>query len=231
MNFQPLKITATLQTPVITDGYLPLDSILYHTFIRDHFGAQHKSKARESDVAEWSGNVLPFERYNLESKHQWFYACSFAQWPDNAKPEKHQYAKRFRTGLATKYVDFGKKQGKVDTSRGENKNYFNTEYTVSSPYVSWYCVGDKRQIELLLPFLTHVGKKSSQGCGSVLDWQVETFHSDWSIENNSGRLMRAVPSDDGDVLYGIRPSYWLPRHQFRCHMPKVSIFAGEYEMV
>jgi CRISPR type IV-associated protein Csf3 len=228
MNFQPLKITAILQTPVITDGFLPLDGILYHTFIRDLFGAQHKSEARKSNVPEWSGKVLPIERYNLESGREWFYACSFAQWPENAVPEKHNYAKRFRTGLATKYVEFGNKKGKVDTSRGEYKNMFQTDYAISSPYVSWYLVGDEKQIKLLLPFLTHLGKKYDQGCGSVLSWKIEPWHSNWSVEDNNGKLMRAVPSADGDTLYGIRPSYWEPKHQFRCHMPKVSIFDLQY---
>lgn len=223
-NFQPLKITASLQTEIITDGYLPLDSILYYHFIRDNFGAQHKSKARESDVAEWSGKRLPILPLNLESKHEWFYSCSFAQWPDITKPGKHSYAKRFRTGLATKYIDFGGKRGNVYTNRGEYKNMYATEYTLSTPYVTWYCVGDKKKIETLLFFVTHIGKKSAQGCGSVLQWNVEAVDYDWSVENQFGGLTRAVPSGDGDTIYGIRPSYWLPRHQFRCHMPNLLFF-------
>lgn len=116
-------------------------------------------------------------------------------------------------------MDFRGKRGRVETSRGQFKNYWVKEYTWNCLYVDWYCRGDKSQLEMLLPFCTHVGKKSSQGCGSVLRWEVNETERDWYKNDGNGRLMRAMPSGRGQIIYGIRPSYWHPRHQARVLMP------------
>ena len=217
-TFKPLKIRAHLQTPVISDKFLPLDGIIFNHFIRDIFGAKDITKARESAVAEYSGKNLPIQKRNM-NEEEWYYACSFAVWSPDATRDTIEYAKRFDTDLAVDYVDFGKKRAKVDTSRGENKNYFIKEYTFNAPFIDWYCRGDKRQIETLLAFCTHIGKKSSQGFGSVLSWEVEETERDWYKIDNAGNTMRAIPSQKGTHIYGIRPSYWHPRHQTKVLLP------------
>jgi CRISPR type IV-associated protein Csf3 len=217
-TFSPLKIRAYLQTPVISDKYLPLDSIIFNHFIRDIFGAKDITKPRQSIVAEYSGKNLPIQKRNM-NEDEWYYACSFAVWSPDTTRDTIEYAKRFDTDFAVDYVDFGKKRAKVDTARGENKNYFIKEYTFNAPYVEWYCRGNKQQIETLLAFCTHIGKKSSQGFGAVLSWEVEETERDWYKNDNAGNLMRAVPSHKGTAVYGIRPSYWHPRHQTKVLLP------------
>ncbi len=217
-NFQPLKIRAYLQTPIISDKFLPLDGILFNHFIRDIFGAKDITKARESTVSEYSGKNLPIQKRNTNDE-DWYYACSFAVWSPDTTRDTIEYAKRFDTDLAVDYVDFGKKRAKVDTSRGENKNYFIKEYTFNAPFVDWYCRGDKQKIKTLLAFCTHIGKKSSQGFGSVLSWEVEETERDWYKMDNAGNTMRAIPSQKGTHIYGIRPSYWHPRHQTKVLLP------------
>lgn len=218
MNFEPLHIRAHLQTPVISDIFLPLDGVIFNQFIRDVFGPKDFTKPRESMVSEYSEKSLPIQKRNIK-EHDWYYACSFAIWPETMAHDRHEYAKRFDTHDSVNYVDFEGKRGKVYTNRGEFKNYFVKEYTISSPYVDWYCRGVRSDIETLLAFCTHVGKKSAQGCGSVLKWEVNQTERDWYRNDNAGRLTRAIPAKDGKVLYGIRPSYWLPKHQFYCMMP------------
>jgi len=221
MNFQPLRVRAYLQTPVISDRFLPLDSILFNHFIRDQFGPKTITRPRESTNKEYSGQSLPIQKRNM-NEPQWYYAASFAVWPESSKDGKHEFAKRFDTHEAVNYADFGKNRGKVDTQRGAFKNYFVKEYTICAPHVDWYLRADKEQIERLLPFCTHIGKKSSQGCGSVLRWEVEETAKDWYINDDKGNLMRAVPSEKGIAIYGIRPSYWHPRHQARVLLPSNS---------
>jgi CRISPR type IV-associated protein Csf3 len=218
MNFEPLKVRAYLQTPVVSDKYLPLDGILFNHFIRDLFGPKVMTRPRQSDVAEYSEKSLPIQKRNM-NEPEWYYACSFAVWPDCAKNDTHEYAKRFDTHEAVIYADFKGKRGKVDTQRGQFKNYFVKEYTICSPYVDWYLRGDKEAIEKLLPFCTHIGKKSVQGCGSVLRWEVESTEKDWYKNDDAGKRMRAIPSNKGTAIYGIRPSYWHPRHQARVLLP------------
>lgn len=216
--FRPLKIRATLQTPVISDKYLPLDGILFNHFIRDIFGPKTITKPRQSTEALFSGQHLPLLKRNT-NEDEWYYACSFAVWSPDTTRGKTEYAKRFDTDLAVDYADFGKNKAKVDTSRGAYKNYFVKEYTFNAPFVEWYCRGNKRDLETLLAFCTHIGKKSSQGFGAVLKWDVNETERDWYKNDNSGKLMRAIPSHKGNAVYGIRPSYWHPRHQARVLLP------------
>ena len=217
-SFKPLKIRAYLQTPVISDKYLPLDAILYNHFIRDIFGVKNYTKSRQSTVGEYSGKDLPIQKRNM-NEDDWYYACSFAVWSPDTTRDSMEYAKRFDTTLAIDYADFGKKRQRVDTARGEHKNYFVKEYTFNAPYVEWYCRGNKEQLEQLLPFCTHIGKKSSQGCGAVLRWEVEETERDCYKNDNAGNLMRSIPSKKGMAVYGIRPSYWLPKHQTTVLLP------------
>jgi CRISPR type IV-associated protein Csf3 len=210
--FKPLHIRAYLQTPVISDRCLPLDGIIFNHFVRDKMGAKTHTLARQSTVPDFSGFNLPFLKRNT-NEPDWYYACSFAVWPEHTKRDKHEYAKRFDFQEAIDRVDFQGKRGKVETSRGEYKNYFVKEYTWNCMYIDWYCRGVKSEIENLLSFCTHVGKKSSQGCGSVLRWEVNETDRDWWKRNDKGLLMRAIPSKSGLLTYGIRPSYWHPHHQ------------------
>lgn len=218
MNFEPLHIRAYLQTPVISDRYLPLDGILFNHFIRDEFGVKVAMRPRESAEKIYSGKSLPIQKRNMNDPN-WYYACSFAVWPENTLPGRHEYAKRFDVHEAVHYVDFGRNRGKVDTSRGEFKNYFLKEYTLSATFVDWYLRGVKEEIETLLNFCTHIGKKTAQGCGSVLRWEIAQTDRDWYKDDDNGRRMRAIPSEKGDCIFGIRPSYWHPRHQTKVLMP------------
>lgn len=217
-DFKPLNIRAYLQTPIISDKFLPLDGIIFNHFIRDKFGRKSHTEPRKSIVPEYSGLDLPFLKRNT-NEDEWYYAVSFAQFPEHTIRGTHNYAKRFRTYLAADRVDFKGKKAKIDTARGENKNYFFKEYTFNCLYVDWYGRGIKGEVEKLLEFCTHIGKKSAQGCGAVLKWDVKETDKDWYKNDDSGRLMRAIPSPKGSVIYGIRPSYWHPRHQTKVLLP------------
>lgn len=216
--FTPLRVRAYLQTPVVSDKHLPLDAIMYNQAVREVLGPKTISKPRESTVREGAKVVLPILKRN-QNEPEWYYACSFAVWPDHTVHDKQDYAKRFRSHEAEKYVDFGNRRGRVDTTRGAQKNYFIKEYTRNAEYVEWYLRGNKDAVEKLLFFCTHIGKKSAQGCGSVMDWTVQETDRDWYKNNDQGRLMRAMPSHKGNFIYGIRPSYWNPKHQTNVLMP------------
>jgi len=65
---------------------------------------------------------------------------------------------------------------------------------------------------------TDLGKKREMGWGAVIDWTVEACADDYSVTGPQGELMRPIPDPAGTV-YGIRPPYWLPRHQVPCRVP------------
>lgn len=218
--FIPLRIRAWLRCGVISDEFLPLDAIIYYQAVREKYGEQDYSRSGQGVIHEGGDIVLPFSKVNQDSE-AWFYACSFAQWSRPMALGNEAYSKRFDLAKSIDFVDFGNKVGKVDTMRGRYKNYRNDVYYRHALYVDWYAKGDKEEIERLLSFCTHIGKKASQGWGEVIRWEVVEWHESWAIRDAQNRLMRAVPIESSRTkyVYGIRPSYWLPKHQFPVVMP------------
>lgn len=213
-DFQQLRIRAYLQTGVISDQFLPLDGILYYHQVRDIMGEQFISKPGESNIREGAGITLPIMRSGPHND-AWFYHCSFAQWPQNTVEDNTFYVKRFDLSLS-QLVNNAKR---VLISGGQYKAYHVNIYYRHAIYVEWYCIGKKQELENLLRFCTHLGKKTAQGWGSVMRWEVIDWPEDWAIRGPGGRLMRAVPIRGDGFLYGVRPSYWNPRHIFPCKMP------------
>jgi len=226
-NFVPLRIRAYLQTPVVTsDTYLPLDAAIYSVMVRDAVGDDRFiSLANENTVKEGKHINLPFKKNRARSEC-WFYCCSFAQWPDHAVDGNEAYVKKFDT-IHSDFIEFGKRKATVDISRGHYKAVHRKLYYRSALYIDWYALGDKDIIIDLLRFVTNLGKKTAQGWGAVLRWEVIDWHEDWSIrgpKNQRGqqKLMRALPMERSSVVCGLRPSYWLPRHQFQSVIPHPS---------
>jgi CRISPR type IV-associated protein Csf3 len=220
MSFQPLRITARLQAPVICDDRLPLDGVLFYFAMRGRYGFEVSTVPLNAVIGDDADKrkLVPFALYyrNVGGVNYWLYRCSFACWVGTVAEGRDYWAKRFDV-KQSQIVDFGGRRGKVITKSGKYKGYRMPVFTRHALAVRWYAVGDKREVERLLNFCTHLGKKSSQGYGAVLDWQVESWQDDWSIESPRG-LMRAVPSESG-LLAGFRPSYWSPENQAVCRIP------------
>lgn len=226
-NFEPLRIRAWMQACVISDQFLPLDTVLYRNVVREQQGAQVVTYANRSTVQEYTGLTLPFLKCGTHrDNNSWHYACSFAQFPQHTVEDKQTFNKRFAINRSD-MIDFGKRKGQFEFAKGRYKQLHITVYCRSMLYIDWYAKGDKKELERLLPFCTHLGKKTSQGFGSVLRWDVKKWHADWSIRGErNGRknqIMRAIPVRDGvsPYTYGIRPSYWNERHQFSCLLPLI----------
>ena len=216
-NYKFLRIRAYLQSPVIADKFLPLDGVLYYHAVREKMGPQLAAKPNESFVREYQGIKLPF--FVAGKGITWFYHCSFAQWPEH-KIENSSFKVKQTDHM--KFDGYLKENVKrVDIARGKYKAYHIKFYYRYAPYVDWYCFGDPIEIQRLLNFCTHIGKNTGDGWGAVKNWEIEDCPEDWSIRGPQNKLMRAVPMDGNrGFLYGIRPSYWNPRHIFNCKMPE-----------
>jgi len=219
MDYSNLRVTATLQTGIVCDRWLPLDGILLYQACRDKFGPQ---------IVTTPGGIAPPEvelplKVIHPSEPYWYYACSWAQpqpwWV--AEGQDH-WNKRFDSGLAN-LVDFGKRRGKVLIEQGQYKAYHMPVFYYAADRIEWHCVGDGSRIEELLSTMTHIGKKGSQGWGRVSKWSVESWVGDWSVRRD-GKLTRGVPACDMDgpanfVHYGLRPSYYRKENQILVVMP------------
>lgn len=212
---QQLRIRAYLSTPVISDKHLPLDAILYYHHVRQHMGEELISKPGESTVREQNVPLLPLLKGGRKDD-TWFYHCSFAQWPEKTV---EQSSFKVKQGDWLRHSDYlTEKTKKIDAQRGKFKAYHIKMYYRHAEYVEWYCVGIKDKIMQLLQFCTAIGKNTGDGWGQVLRWEVQPWPEDWSIRGHNNKLMRAVPYDKG-IPYGVRPSYWNPKHIFRCIVP------------
>lgn len=219
-SYEALRITATLQTPVICDDRLPLDGVLFYFAMREKFGFEVTTIPGNAVIGEDGDKrkIVPLKvgYRNVAGENFWFYRCSFACWVGTVAEGRDYWVKRFDSKESA-IVDFKGQRGKVVTKSGKYKGYRMPVYTRHALAVRWYAVGDREGIDRLLRFCTHLGKKGSQGYGAVLAWQVESWQHDWSIDSPRG-LMRAVPAASG-LLVGFRPSYWSPDNQTICALP------------
>jgi len=76
---------------------------------------------------------------------------------------------------------------------GEFKSYHNNLIYKTTDKIVFYACGDKKKIsQLLNGYISFVGKKSSQGFGSVTKWTIEEIEEDYSFVKN-GIPMRYIP--------------------------------------
>lgn len=225
-NFKKLRIRAYLQSGVISDQFLPLDGIIRSVVIREAHGFPEHSVSGASTVQKGSKLVdVPFATIGKNTEHykMWYYACSFAQWPENLASGDSFYVKTNRI----KYehlIDFKGKREKIETARGRYKPLHVQLKYRHALHIDWYAIGDKDRIENYLRFISNLGAKHSQGWGAVLRWEVIEWEHDWHAIGPEGQVMRAIPRLDGKgYRYGVRPSYWNPKHHVLCDLPGMEI--------
>lgn len=218
-SFEPLQVTAVLRTAVISDQWLPLDGILLYQQTRDDLGPQSMTTPGVSSLEQSRDGKLPIE---IVHSKEWYYRCSWAEWSPSVEA-KDYWNKHFDNDLSD-FVIF-KGRGTVNNLAGAYKAYHQPVFYRSALWVRWYCVGDKAEIARLLSTCTNIGKKTAQGWGRVMRWEVESISDDWSIWKD-GKLMRGIPAFEkpadytGNVaLYGVRPSYWDKRNQIMVVLP------------
>lgn len=218
----PLRITATLQTGVVSDAALPLDGLLFAAAMRAHHGPE---------VATLPGQMmaepvfLPLARINAKSA-EWCYACSWATWTPTVAEGVQHWTKRFDAD-ATALLDWSRVRGRVNTGSGRYRGYHMPVYYRHALTVTWYAVGDGDAVRRLLADVRSVGKKRDQGWGAIGVWTIAPWAHDWSVECN-GRLMRGIPvshgaRDEGRLHCGYRPSYWDRANQAECYVPPIGV--------
>lgn len=221
-NLEPLCIRAYLRCGVVCDRWLPLDGILLYQAVRQELGSQDVTIPGDY-VGKPIMAVVPLG-ITHPGRRNWYYQCSWARWPRNVEGQDH-WNKRFDSAFAD-LIDFGGQRGKVNNASGRYKAYHMPVFYRVAEWVEWYAVGDKAEIEQLLSVVTNVGKKTVQGWGRVIRWQIESIQDDWSVWRD-GELMRGIPAEDVVGMdkpfnlgnYGIRPSYWKPNNQKLLAMP------------
>lgn len=128
--------------------------------------------------------------------------------------------KRAQTGQFTK----GDKRGRFSISTTTGRYMERRVITPTMTAQRWiaYAIGVPQEIERLLSFISHIGKRRAAGLGEVRRWRVEeTLCDPVEVLVRDGRLIRPIPADAAGVLdvfapndppgfCGWTPPYWLP---------------------
>ncbi|MFA5636873.1 MAG: hypothetical protein WC977_13330 [Anaerovoracaceae bacterium] len=213
MDMMPFRARAWLRTGVVSDATLPLDGVLLYQAMRRKYGPQQATLPGTVVVQPEAADV-PLKIVGL-GQPDWFYACSFAQWPRDTAEGKAYWEKRVDTKRLD-IVDLGR-ASRVVVEKGRYRSYHMPVFYRAALWVEWFGVGDIETIDALLRDVWAIGKKTSQGWGRIIRWEVAPWMADWSVMAGA-RLMRAVP-EEGGVLWGIRPPYWRRENQVPCRMP------------
>ncbi|MGQ9824635.1 MAG: hypothetical protein ACUVSK_06500 [Desulfotomaculales bacterium] len=205
---RPLRIRAYLQDGRVAgvDPWFPLDSILAYAYMLANYPHKLYSDSLLLDLLP----DLPLQKRGKGD--DWYWACSF----NVAKPIGEYvtyWHKRFDDHYE-KYLDFCGRCGRVSTVSGKYRSYRMPLVIQLFDYLEWFAFGDPDAIMGLCRFISHIGKKTSQGYGAVERWEFQSTKEDWS-ENRGSELTRPVPAslappDAQGILTecGIRPPYW-----------------------
>ena len=215
---RPLIIDAVLATPYVpagSDQSVHLDGILSQAVLTAHPCAP-----------QFNGQAcivpLPIEILWLSAQGLPLWAAS-DMLPDGDTNQAREYwHKRYPSHRA----DFGTKLS-ATTTAGRWKEYRVPLNAVRTDKLRAVAVGNKAEIERLLSFVSHLGKKGSAGYGRVAQWGV----SDLPVENALDLILsaKAVPVDyavESEIsgiynpLKGWTPPYWYAPNWSPCMAAK-----------
>lgn len=241
-NYEPLKITAHLMSPVIVEGNMPLDAILGAATVEDpelkrraraikRFRKNIKKYGYEDAVAWWRKNgweipprhFMPLAVYGHGVEHGlWVYHASAALIGENEQQVVY-FHKRLDVDGALEYVS--PRNRKVATAKGEYASKRIPFLTTAAERITWYALGEYDEIELILSSVLSIGKKRRRGYGRVRRWEIERIDDDRSVWRGN-EIMRPVPArllsalgiaGDFEMDYtGYRPPYWSGRCVAMC---------------
>lgn len=202
-----LRVTAHLISPVVlgNDGVIHLDALIGTAIAAAHPCYLHF----DND----SVFPMPLEILWLDGNGYPLWAATDLRVVGDRAEGREYWHKRYPVDKA----QFSAKMN-ANTTAGRNREYRVPMQTIACERMEAACIGNQEELERLLPYITHVGKKGAQGFGRVAKWTVELMDDkqpEMLIANN-----RTIPlpyaRDKG--IIGIRgrkgwtvPYFYAPR--------------------
>lgn len=205
----------------ITSPWLHLDSILSYLCCRDALG--------ELFYIMPTDHVVNVDMLELPLKKTGdVYHSSVGQY-DQAYLFKDTIYKRF-TDKESYHLTKKQCQGRVKTNQGHFKDFMIDLPMIVTNEITFYCNGDRADIERLLQHLVQIGKKTSIGGGRVHKIYVESVEEDYSFFRD-GEIMRPIPTEMNIPLaegmtfqrQPYKPPYWDKQNITMCYVPKNQI--------
>lgn len=204
MDKQPLLIEARLTTPYVpvgSDNVVHFDGILSQAVLTAHPCAP-----------QFGGHAcivpLPIDILWISPKGLPLWAASDMLPDDELIAAREYWHKRYPSHRA----EFGQKLAAVTTA-GRWKEYRVPLNAVRANRLRSVVIGNKEEIERLLTFVSHIGKKGAAGYGRVSSWIVtEKDDADMLLEG------KAIPVEYA-AFWGIEGKYipfkgWTPPYWY-----------------
>lgn len=221
----PIKVTAHLADGRLNsaDGIVMLDAILYHAWFYKH--APH--------VLEGMGREVYYGYTGLPLKqlpgNRW--AASRGIYEETGRTVEHLNKRpNFFNGDKMDRLDMEK--GIISDSVGIYRAYRMPSVirTVKDSIITFWAMGHKDEVQVLLDLIPAMGKKYAAGYGLVDKWEVVDCEYDYSLWHPEYGLMRPVEvgSEEAESLgltgypvmrYAVKPPYWKAKNMRLCHVP------------
>ena len=222
-DYTPLQIVMDVIPPIyIASPWLHLDSILSYLCLRDVLGDLFYCMPTEETI-DVSLLNLPLKRTSD------VYHSSVGIYANNVKLYRDTIYKRF-TDKETHKLTHRQQKGRIKTNQGHFKDFMINLPIIITNTITFYCNGDKKELERLLSHLTSIGKKTSIGGGRIRNITITETNEDYSFFKDNC-IMRPIPATmDVPVFEGMifqqqpyKPPYWDKNNVCMCIVPENQI--------
>ena len=222
-DYTPLQIVMDVIPPIyIASPWLHLDSILSYLCLRDALGDLFYCMPTEETI-DVSLLNLPLKRTSD------VYHSSVGIYANNVKLYRDTIYKRF-TDKETHKLTHRQQKGRIKTNQGHFKDFMINLPIIITDTITFYCNGDKKELERLLSHLTSIGKKTSIGSGRIRNITITETNEDYSFFKDNC-IMRPIPATmDVPVCEGMtfqqqpyKPPYWDKNNICMCMVPENQI--------
>ena len=222
-DYTPLQIVMDVIPPIyIASPWLHLDSILSYLCLRDALGNLLYCMPTEETI-DVSLLNLPLKRTSD------VYHSSVGIYANNVKLYRDTIYKRF-TDKETHKLTHRQQKGRIKTNQGHFKDFMINLPIIITDTITFYCNGDKKELERLLSHLTSIGKKTSIGGGRIRNITITETNEDYSFFKDNC-IMRPIPvTMDVPVFEGMifqkqpyKPPYWDKNNVCMCIVPENQI--------
>lgn len=219
-GYTPLQIVMDVIPPIyIASPWLHLDSILSYLCLRDALGDLFYCMPTEETI-DVSLLNLPLKRTSD------VYHSSVGIYANNVKLYRDTIYKRF-TDKETHKLTHRQQKGRIKTNQGHFKDFMINLPIIITDTITFYCNGDKKELERLLSHLTSIGKKTSIGGGRIRNITITETNEDYSFFKDNC-IMRPIPATmDVPVFEGMifqqqpyKPPYWDKNNVCMCIVPE-----------
>ena len=221
-NYSSLEIVMDVIPPIyITSPWLHLDSILSYLCLRDALDDLFYCLPTE-EIIDISLLDIPLKK-TADVYHSSVGIFS------NPKLYKDTIYKRF-TDKETHKLTRKQQTGRIKTNQGHFKDFMINLPIIITDTITFYCNGDKKELERLLSHLTSIGKKTSIGSGRIRNITITETNEDYSFFKDNC-IMRPIPATmDVPVFEGMifqkqpyKPPYWDKNNVCMCIVPENQI--------